>query len=240
MHRPDKPIPYVTASQMREVDRRMIEDYGIGLIQMMETAGHNLAHLARRRFLAGDATNKTIVVLAGRGGNAGGSMVCARGLNNWEANVVVVLTGAPEPGSVSAHQLATLERMGIRIVDQCCNLEPANLIVDGIIGYGLSGNPTGTAADMIRWANDNKAPVLSLDIPSGLEATTGQAREPAVHANATMTLALPKIGLRTGDAANHVGELYLADIGVPSALYQEMGLGGIPGLFAQENIISLH
>ncbi len=233
-------IPYVTANQMRDIDRRMIDDYGIGLIQMMENAGRNLAHLARRRFLGGDATNQTIVVLTGRGGNGGGSMVCARRLNNWAANVVVALTGAPELGSVSAHQLATLEQIGIRIVDQCANLEPANLIVDGIIGYSLSGNPTGNAAEMIRWANDNKAPVLSLDVPSGVEATTGEAKEPAVHADATMTLALPKTGLRTGNAKNHVGELYLADIGVPNALYQEMGLGGVPGLFAQVEIIRLH
>ena len=218
----------------------MIDDYRIGLIQMMENAGRNLAHLARQRFLSGDATNKKIVVLAGRGGNGGGSMVCARQLDNWEANVVVALTGAPEPGSVPAHQLTTLEQMGMRIVDRCSNLEPVNLIVDGIIGYGLRGNPTGTAAEMIAWANDNKASVLSLDVPSGLEATTGQAREPAVHADATMTLALPKTGLRTGDAENHVGELYLADIGVPSALYEEMGIDGLGGLFTQEDIIRLH
>jgi NAD(P)H-hydrate epimerase len=218
----------------------MTDDYRIGLIQMMETAGRNLAHLARRRFLGGDATNKRIVVLAGRGGNGGGSMVCARQLDNWEASVVVALTGTPEPGSASAQQLATLEQVGIHIVDQCSNLESANLIVDGIIGYGLSGNPTGVAAEMIRWANDDKAPVLSLDVPTGVEATTGQAAEPAIHADATMTLALPKTGLRSGDAENHVGELYLADIGVPTALYQEMGLGGVAGLFALEDIIRLH
>lgn len=78
-------IPYVTTVQMAEVDQAMIEDYHITLIQMMENAGRNLAHLARTRFLDGNPVGKNVIVLAGRGGNGGGSLVCARRLSTWGA-----------------------------------------------------------------------------------------------------------------------------------------------------------
>ncbi|MBV7327185.1 NAD(P)H-hydrate epimerase [Chloroflexi bacterium TSY] len=88
----DEEIPYLTTDQMIEVDRAMIEDYRIELIQMMENAGRNLAHLARDRFFAGDPSGKNVVVLAGTGGNGGGALVCARRLHNYGARVQVFVT----------------------------------------------------------------------------------------------------------------------------------------------------
>jgi len=85
-------VPYLTADQMRLVDRVMVEKYHIELIQMMENAGRNLAHLARSRFLNGDPRGRIVIVLAGSGGNGGGGFVCARRLENWGANVHVVTT----------------------------------------------------------------------------------------------------------------------------------------------------
>ena len=85
-------IPYLSAEQMAEVDRLMVEEYGIKLIQMMENAGRHLAVLAKNRFLGGDAMGKQIMIMAGRGGNGGGAMVCARNLLNWGAEVIVYLT----------------------------------------------------------------------------------------------------------------------------------------------------
>ncbi|MEE8157916.1 MAG: NAD(P)H-hydrate epimerase, partial [Dehalococcoidia bacterium] len=88
----DDKLPYLTTEQMREVDRLMIEEYGILLIQMMENAGRNLAHLARRRFLDGDSQGSRVLVLAGTGGNGGGGLVCARHLRNQGADVRVFTT----------------------------------------------------------------------------------------------------------------------------------------------------
>lgn len=79
----ERKIPFLTTDQMREVDRAMIEDYGIQLIQMMENAGRNLAELARRRFLNSRPSGQKVIVLAGTGGNGGGGLVCARRLHNW-------------------------------------------------------------------------------------------------------------------------------------------------------------
>ena len=116
----------------------------------------------------------------------------------------------------------------------------ADLIVDGIIGYSLSGAPRGAAADLIHWANDQDRPTLALDVPSGLDATTGTAYVPCVRAAATMTLALPKEGLRAEGAEQYVGELYLADISVPPALYAAPPLSLKVGpLFAEEDVIRL-
>jgi NAD(P)H-hydrate epimerase len=112
--------------------------------------------------------------------------------------------------------------------------------VDGVIGYSLKGSPEGPAADLIHWANGQDAPVLSLDVPSGVDAETGVALDPAIRASATLTLALPKEGLRAPDAERYVGELYLADIGVPPSLYSRPPLGlSVGPIFAESDLLRL-
>lgn len=239
----DALLPALTTEQMIEVDRAMIEDYRIELVQMMENAGRNLAHLARRRFLDGDPRDKPVVVLAGSGGNGGGALVAARRLHNYGANVQVYLTRPrAEFAPVPAHQLDILLRMGVPVFqagDIGKAVAPA-LIIDGIIGYSLRGEPRGAAADLIRWANGQTAPILALDAPSGLDTASGTAHAPTIHAAATMTLALPKVGLLADEAKPFVGELYLADISVPPALYAGPGLQmSVEPIFAIEDIVRL-
>ena len=236
-------LPSVTTDQMIEVDRAMIEDYGIELIQMMENAGRNLAHLCRQRFLSGDPRDKAVIVLAGRGGNGGGSLVAARRLANWGVNVVVVIaTPADAFEGVPAHQLGILQRMSVPVLEAAPTGADAevDLVIDGLIGYSLSGPPRGATADLIRWANEQAAPVLSLDAPSGLDTASGTLFEPAIHAAATMTLALPKRGLAEDANQEVVGELYLADISVPPALYDSPRLGlEVGNIFADADIVLL-
>lgn len=234
-------IPFLTAEQMREVDRAMVEDYHVELLQMMENAGRNLADLARRRFLQGNPEGRAVVVLAGSGGNGGGALVCARRLANWGAHVRVYLT---RPGDamapVTVQQLDILRQMGVPALpaEMIGDAREGDLVIDGIIGYSLSGAPRGAAADLIRWANGQGAPVLALDVPSGLDSTTGDVLTPCIRATATMTLALPKLGLRNPQARAVVGELYLADISVPPELYASLGLQVGP-LFAQHEVVRL-
>jgi NAD(P)H-hydrate epimerase len=233
-------ISSLTTAQMIEVDRIMLEDYRIELIQMMENAGRNLAHLARTRFLDGKPNGRNIIILAGSGGNGGGALVCARHLHNWGALVLVLLAKpATHFSGVPAQQLDTNQRMGITIaeLDFIPDHSPLDLIVDGLIGYSLNGAPRGTAAELIRWANSQQTPILSLDTPSGLDTTTGQAHQPTIHATATLTLALPKRGLLQPGAKAYIGELYLADISVPPELYQRAFGIFIPPLFAEQDII---
>ncbi len=233
-----KSIPTLTTVQMIEVDRAMIEDYHIELIQMMENAGRNFAELARRQ-MGGAVKGHSVAVLCGSGNNGGGGMTAARHLHNWGADVIVALTkSADKIRGVSAHQLDILKQMNIPIVDSASLPSTVELILDAIIGYSLSGSPRGTAADLIRWANEQHAQIISLDTPSGLDLTSGMAHDPTIRATATLTLALPKHGLMNPKSAAYVGELYLADISVPPELYSKMGIS-VPTLFTEQDIIHI-
>lgn len=236
-------VPYLTTEQMIEVDRAMIEDFHIELIQMMENAGRNLAHLARQRFLANNPIGKKVIILAGTGGNGGGALVCARRLHNWGASVEVFLSGpSTDFPRVPTHQLHILQRMRVLVAqaEAVRHAGSADVIVDGLIGFSLSGPPRGATADLIRWANAQGTPILALDVPSGVDSTTGTVYRPAIQATATMALALPKEGLRAPQAERYVGELYLADISVPLALYASPRLNAMVGpVFATDDIIRL-
>lgn len=226
----------LTTSQMIEVDRAMIEDYGITLTQMMENAGRALAILTRDRFLGGMPDGKHVTVLAGSGGNGGGALVAARRLASWGCKVTVCLTKGVETfKGIPAHQLKILQAMNVLL----CVSEPetsnADVILDGIIGYSLHGAPTGVAGQLIRWANSHSIPVLSLDTPSGLDANSGKAFDPSITAEATLTLALPKQGL----THSQIGDLYLADISVPPSLYERfLGLSLGP-IFSKGDILRI-
>jgi NAD(P)H-hydrate epimerase len=241
---PAAPVPFVDTAQMIEVDRAMIEEYHILLLQMMENAGRCLAHLARARFLGGNPRGKRVAVLAGSGGNGGGALVAARRLHNYGAEVIV-FTARPDDrfAPVPAHQLDVVRRMGIVVAGASAlpGLPPVDLVLDGVIGYSLRGAPRGTAAMLIGWANGRNAPVLALDAPSGVDTTSGTRYDPAIRAAATLTLALPKEGLRAPGVADLVGELYLADISVPPALYAAPALAlSVAAIFAESDIVRLY
>jgi NAD(P)H-hydrate epimerase len=236
-------IPSISTGQMREVDRLMIEELGITLVQMMENAGRALARLARDRFLTPSITRMRVVVLAGGGGNGGGGLACARNLHNWGADVRVITPAPPaDLDDVPRHQRNVLVALGVPIdvATTAEDLPDADLVIDALIGYSLGGPPRGVTASLIRAANDHPAPTLALDVPSGIDATTGTVHEPSIQAAATLTLALPKHGLLAPEAAEAVGELYLADIGVPPDLYIRSSIGiRVRSPFATEDIVRL-
>ncbi|MEP3477750.1 MAG: NAD(P)H-hydrate epimerase [Fuerstiella sp.] len=233
-------VPHLTTDQMIEVDRAMIQDFGIELIQMMENAGRGLARLAMSRFLPQSATSKKVLVLAGRGGNGGGALVAARRLHHWGATVEVALTRPADSfDGIPKHQLAIVKKLNIPIHEQTLSFAVPHLIVDGMIGYSLKGAPREHTADLIQFVNAADTPVLSLDTPSGIDTTSGTVYDPAVAATATLTLALPKAGLLAVNTSPLVGELYLADISVPPTLYSSLGLTVSPQLFAASDIIRL-
>lgn len=225
-------VPALTGGQMREVDRLMIEVVGIGLLQMMENAGRSLAELAIARFRPASVT-----VLAGRGNNGGGGLTAARHLANRGVDVTVVLAGSPAAGSAASLQLAALVAMGVAVssTPPSRTAPSGALVIDALVGYGLSGPLSGPTAELAAWAGDQGAPVVSLDAPTGLDVTTGRAVPQSVRATATVTLALPKQGLLD---APEVGELYLADISVPAAVYRDLGLQ-VPVLFGAGQIVRL-
>lgn len=215
----------------------MVDEAGISLLQMMENAGRGLA-LQARAMLQGRVLGRRVTVLAGPGGNGGGGLAAARRLAAWGAEVDVLLADPSRPlADASAHQLASLRWMGVGIRD-AGSIADCDLLLDAIFGYSLWGPPTGRPAELIEAANAAPAPILALDLPSGLHPDSGQALEPTIRATATVTLALPKAGLLRQGARAWVGDLHLADISVPARVFQQLGLEVGP-IFARSDVIPI-
>ena len=237
-------VPVLSTEQMIEVDRLMIKSYCIELKQMMENAGRSLAIVAREQFFPQGIKGKRILAMVGTGGNGGGALVAARRLQSWGADMSVCLTANPAQLSpVTAHQLRIIHEMGVPEVEikDLPTLGDCDLLLDGVIGYRINGDPRGNAKSLIEWANAQATPILALDTPSGLHLSTGNVYEPCIKAAATVTLALPKQGLYAEAAKAVVGKLFLADISVPPQLYQHLNvpLDAVAQLFANSDIVQL-
>ncbi len=213
-------VPAVTAAQMREIDRIATEETGPDLLQMMENAGRNLA-LAVIDMLGSGWQRARIMVLAGSGGNGGGGICGARHLSNRNVRVSICIANPQKLAAIVALQRHVYSATsGTEINFEHIDRQPADLIVDAIIGYGLTSAPHGRTGEMIQWANATQKPVLALDVPSGVDATTGDAPGEYIRADQTLTLALPKTGL----FPDKTGRLALADIGIPITVFRKIGL----------------
>jgi NAD(P)H-hydrate epimerase len=228
-------VPAVTAEEMREIDRVAMEEFGLGMLQMMENAGRNLAENAQDMLGGADGE---IVILAGAGGNGGGGLSCARHLDNHGYKINIVLDRAPNKlKGAPAAQHYIVAAAGVRELHPSevnAALSRAVLVIDALIGYSLNGTPRGRTAELIQLCNQYAALVLALDVPSGLNATTGDTPGVVSRADRVLTLALPKTGLCNTD-----GDIFLADIGIPVKVYDRLGLF-VPPLFANHYWLPLY
>jgi NAD(P)H-hydrate epimerase len=213
-------VPAVTAEQMREIDRIAVQETGPNLWQMMENAGRNVASLSLELLGPGPQSAK-VLVLAGSGGNGGGGICAARHLANRRLSVGLCLAEPAKLAEVTALQRRTYRFAGgTEITTDALNDFCPDLIIDALIGYSLQSAPRGRFIELIRWANGSGTQILALDLPSGLNPTTGQSPGEMIRAKWTLTLALPKTGLLPGRA----GTLFLGDIGIPAETYRRAGL----------------
>jgi NAD(P)H-hydrate epimerase len=228
-------VPAVTAEQMREVDRVAVEETGPNLYQMMENAGRNLATLALETL--GENINRSrILVLAGTGGNGGGGICAARHLANRGVPVGLCMAEPLRLSEVAKWQYQVFSATpGKTLSAAKLNAESFDLILDALIGYGLTGAPSGVYSDLIHGANSTGVRILALDVPSGLDSTTGATPGAVIGAEATMTLALPKTGLIGGKS----GRLFLADIGIPLETYRRLNLAYVAP-FGSRYLVPLH
>lgn len=213
-------ITAITTAQMIEVDRIAMNETGPNLFQMMENAGRSLATLAID-MLGKNWQKAKIVILAGTGGNGGGGICAARHLTNRNIDTTICISDNLGLGDVPSYQrkiFQVTQGKGI-IIDYLEQLKP-DLIIDSIIGYGLKSAPKGNVHKMISWVNHQDSKILSLDVPSGVDATNGITYGKFIKADRTLTLALPKTGL----LPELVGELYLTDIGIPTKVYDMLGI----------------
>lgn len=228
-------IPAVTAGQMKQVDQLAESTYQLSVLQMMENAGRNLAGLVRSRL---ESEGDSVTVLAGSGGNGGGGLAAARHLQNQGIDVRLVLSrDEKELRGAAAVQLAILRQTGVEVLIGKASGEAiagAGVVIDALIGYSLRGAPSGRTRELIELCNQMAQAVVSLDVPSGLDATSGETPGVVVTPQQVLTLALPKTGL-----ANSEASLFLGDIGIPPQLYRYLGIE-VPNIFDGEYVIPIN
>jgi len=224
-------VPSVTAAQMAEVDRVTIEELHIPVDVLMENAGRQIA-VAARTFLGGSVAGKRVIGLMGGGNNGGDAAVTLRHLTSWGARVCAEVAAPQERvRETTRHQLSRLllaTTSEVAVVHDASqeglrDLE-ADLLIDGLLGYSARGAPRETVAAVIDAVNASRVAILAVDLPSGIDPDTGAAPGIAIRAAVTVTLALPKQGLVKPTAHEHVGELLLADIGIPPAAFARIGV----------------
>ncbi|MCB9844580.1 MAG: NAD(P)H-hydrate epimerase [Phycisphaeraceae bacterium] len=212
---------------IRELDRRAIEEFGLPSIVLMENAARGVARVARRLGRGGPG----FVVLCGPGDNGGDGFGAARHLANAGERVVVGL-GADEAEvrGDAGIQLRVARRMGIRIVEVGDEREVLGLaaggpgvVVDALLGTGLARPVEGRLRRIIEGIAALDSPVVSVDLPSGMDADTGRALGSCVRATVTATLVGPKAGFESIEAQAWLGRVSVVDIGAPACLSLELG-----------------
>lgn len=211
----------VTPEQMGAADRAVI-DSGTPSLNLMEEAGAAVARAALR--LSGGAYGRRIVVVCGRGNNAGDGFVAARRLKARGAFPVIVLLEDPDSFSEDARQnfaglrgVRTIRFEGPKLRRELARSEAA---IDAIFGTGFRGTVEGPAAEAIEALNASRSPIVAVDIPSGVDGTTGGVSGLAVNARLTVTMGAIKTGLLLHPGCEHAGEIEVADIGVPEELIE--------------------
>lgn len=221
----------VTASQMREMDQRSSTDFNIPTIILMENAGRAVFDAAVE-ILGGDARGKRVLILCGPGNNGGDGFVVARYLHQAKAHPIIAYYGDRETATGDASVNTEIAySLGIEIHSNpdCKHELPSerlDLIIDALLGTGAKGLPRDPMGELINRINEFshrlKIPTLAVDIPSGVDADTGEVPGEAIDADVTVTFAAPKIGLAIHPGASHVGRLIVADIGIPASLAKEI------------------
>lgn len=219
----------VTSSQMRQLDRRTIEEAGIPGHDLMDRAGRGVADVARYFADLAGMNSPSAILLAGRGNNGGDAFAAARHLKDQGFDVMVWIAGAENQitGDALKH-LGNVHADGITVEefpsredwdDNIAHPAGTDFLIDGLLGTGSHGAPRGPVAWAIQYINAaaNDAFVLSIDIPSGINSDTGIAEGDAVNADVTVTMGLPKTGLTAAAAQEFVGTVEVSDIGIPPA-----------------------
>ncbi len=235
-------VPTLDNDQARAVERLLTDDYRMDPLQLLENAGRSLADLAVR-MIDVPLMDAAILVVAGKNSHGAAALAAARHLLARGAWVQVVGTHPPEQYKEhAAHQLVTLQAMGVTFLwDEegvTTPLPEADLILDAMIGYGMRGDPRGRARDLVHLANASHTPILSLDVPTGVDSEDGVCFDPHIRAAATLALALPKRGLLIPPARSACGRLFVADQAWPLDVYSEVAIEP-PLLFRNESLVEL-
>jgi NAD(P)H-hydrate epimerase len=204
--------------EVRRIDALALEEFGLATIVLMENAGRGAAALLRERL----KPEARVLILCGPGNNGGDGGVVARHLDSWGLSIRVVWLAEPqELRGDAATQWTILDRSHVEQTSWSSSLlERADWVVDGLFGTGLTRPLEGRAREVVEAVNGSGKPVLALDIPSGLDADSGEPLGDAVRATLTATFVAPKLGFSRPGASSYVGEVAVVEIGVPRVLLE--------------------
>jgi NAD(P)H-hydrate epimerase len=216
----------MNSAQMREADRRTIEEIGIPSLVLMENAGRQV--VAAMEAMYSDLAERQIAVLCGRGNNGGDGFVVARTLLQRGIDVAVFLIGRVGDVRGDARiNLDILGRLGITVVEiadaeawelHFSEISDCTLIVDAIFGTGLNAPLSGLMETVVADVNGSGIPVVAIDVPSGLSADSSEPIGSSIEAELTVTLAAPKVPLVLPPAETRAGDIVIADVGIPVEL----------------------
>jgi hydroxyethylthiazole kinase-like uncharacterized protein yjeF len=219
----------VTGKEMQRLDKQTIEGHGIPSLRLMENAGLRIFDEIKR--FCGGTKGKTATIVAGKGNNGGDGLVVARHLKKAGATVTVYLLADENEISRDAKaSLAAYKKIRGKFYPKSAfdlkglqtRLAGSDLVVDAIFGTGLSSPVKGLAKDAISAINAAGNAIVSIDLPSGINADTGEVMGAAVMAGLTVALALPKLGFFLYPGAEHIGLLRIVDIGIPKVLVDQL------------------
>ena len=223
-------MKFVTSETMRAIDSECIDKLGIPGLKLMENAGVGTVRFIEREL--GPQKDRTVTVVCGKGNNGGDGFVIARELRRSGASVSVYLVGHRD--DVSGDARTNLGRLGLENVVELSDgrsiagfvevMTKSDFIVDAVFGTGFNGVPRGLSGTVIGQMNACGRPVLAVDVPSGLNATTGIAEGECVNAAWTCTMGLSKRGFYIDHGRACVGKLHVVDIGVPAKAIEAVGV----------------
>jgi ADP-dependent NAD(P)H-hydrate dehydratase / NAD(P)H-hydrate epimerase len=221
-------LPTLSSAQVKALDGLAAERFGVAIAWLMEAAGWQAARACQ---------GKTAVV-CGVGNNGGDGLAAARHLHRWGRLTSVSCMDEARLGTEARLELEALRRNGVRVSDEL-HFEGADVVLDSIFGTGVSRAPSGRFAEWIVAINSSGLRIVSVDVPSGLDADSGVAYSPCVHANMTVTFTLPKAGLLAADGPRLSGSVRVADIGVPFEAIRAIGIEPPAKLYAESDVVDL-
>ncbi len=221
-------LPTLTSAEARQVDRLAAERFHLPLAWLMEAAGWQVARFCRGR----------TYVVCGKGNNGGDGLAAARHLHRWGRLAGVACVDGSAYRGDAALELEALRSSGVPI-DADIRPGDSTILLDALLGTGITRPAEGVVATWIEQVNDAGRRVISIDVPSGLDADTGAAAGPTVRAALTATLGLPKRGLVIGEGPAHAGDVWICDVGIPSGALAEVGIDVPPHLFAMHDRVEL-
>ncbi|MBD3252280.1 NAD(P)H-hydrate epimerase [Candidatus Pacearchaeota archaeon] len=217
---------YLTREEIASLDDLVINKYGIQTEKLMENAGSSVA-----RFVKGFDPRK-VIILYGKGNNGGDGLVAARHLSSYGVNVKII-PASDDLNETSKKEMEILRKIGV-IPEKDFNCESGNIIVDALLGYNLQGVPREEFALLIDRANSMKkiknVKIISVDIPSGIDSQTGERFNPCIEADYVLALGMPKKGTKDFNQ-------YLANIGIPKKIYEELGIK--ESYFREDDVVKI-